>query len=103
MAPTANAAFIIKGKTIESALGLNPKTMMNFVKPSEERQSNLKFLYQDVRIVFCDECSMVGTNKLTKMNYQLQEISDGPKRNDFMGGISCILSGMSMRILHFTQ
>ena len=93
MAPTANAAFIVKGKTIESALGLNPKTYMNYVRPSPERQSNLKFLYEDVEVIFCDECSMVGSSKLAKINFQLQDLSDGPKRKDFMGGRSFVATG----------
>ena len=93
MAPTANAAFIVKGKTIESALAINPKSYMNYVRPSAERQSNLKFLYEDVRVVFCDECSMVGSSKLAKINFQLQDLSDGPSRRDFMGGRCFVASG----------
>ena len=93
MAPTANAAFIVKGKTIESALGLNPKSFMNYVKPSGERQSNLKFLYEDVNVIFLDEVSMVGSAKLTKINFQLQDLSGSLKRRDFMGGISFVASG----------
>ena len=93
MAPTANAAYIIKGKTIESALGINPKSFMNYVKPGEERQSNLKFIYQDVTLIFVDEISMVGANKLAKINYQLQNLSAGPMKKEFMGGLSFVASG----------
>ena len=59
MAPTANAASLINGKTIESCLGINPHERWSFVKSSEERQSQMKFLYQDVRVLVCDEISMV--------------------------------------------
>ena len=60
VAPTANAATIINGKTIESALAINPKKPWSYVKASNERQSNLKFLYSDLKVIFCDEISMTG-------------------------------------------
>ena len=63
MAPTANAATIIQGKTIESCLAINPHERWNFVKASEERQSQLKFLYQNVRVLVCDDISMVNKNQ----------------------------------------
>ena len=93
MAPTANAAYIVKGKTIESALGINPKSFNNYIKPSEERQSNLKFVYEDVTTVFCDEISMVGANKLAKINYQLQSLSDGVRKREFMASRNFLASG----------
>ena len=55
MAPTACAANIIKGKTIESALGINPQERWNFIKPAPERQSQLKFLYEELSLIVCDE------------------------------------------------
>ena len=54
IAPTANAAYIVNGKTIESALGLDPKLMMNFTKPAADKQTNMKFIYEDVQVVFLD-------------------------------------------------
>ena len=51
MAPMANAAKLINGKTIESCLGLNPHSKWNFVKATEERQSQLKFLYEEVNFL----------------------------------------------------
>jgi hypothetical protein len=62
MAPTACAANIIKGKTIESALGINPQERWNFIKPAPERQSQLKFLYEELSLIVCDEVR-------TKKNY----------------------------------
>ena len=52
MAPTANAASIIRGKTIESCLGINPHEKWNYVKPGQEKQSQLKFLYENVSTIF---------------------------------------------------
>ena len=87
-APTANAAFIINGKTIESALGINPKSIYNFSPLPPNRLTNLKFLYEDVDIIFIDEISMVGANKLAKINFQLQMLSNQEHQNSFMGGKS---------------
>ena len=90
MAPTANASYIINGKTIESALQMLPKSPHQFVKSKREQVSNLTFLYQDVSIAFCDEISMVGSPKFTKMNYQLQDIMGN---NLYMGGLSFVAIG----------
>ena len=87
MAPTANAAYLIKGKTIESALGMLPRQRNSFVKRKKDRLSNLSFVYDDIAAIFCDEISMVGSSKFTKINFQLQDILGS---NDFMGGITFI-------------
>ena len=56
MAPTASAAKLINGKTIESALCMNPHAKYNFVKAPAERQSQLKFLYDEVGSYFINFC-----------------------------------------------
>lgn len=93
MAPTANAAMIVGGKTIESALAINPKQKWNYVKASDERFSNLKFLYENVKVLFTDEISMVGTNKLTTINFRLQDYSEGADKLEFMGKRSFVACG----------
>ena len=90
MGPTANAVYIIGGKTIESALGMLPRRKNTFVNIQRNRLSNLSFTYSDVAVVFCDEISMVGSSKLTKINFQLQDIMCN---NSFMGGLSFIAVG----------
>ena len=90
MAPTANAAYIINGKTIESALGMLPKKRNTFVNVDRSKLSNFSFLYETVRIVFCDEISMVGSCKFTKINFQLQDIFCNKQ---FMGGLSFVAVG----------
>ena len=55
--------------------------------------SQLAFEYQDVAAVVCDKISMVGTNKQTAMHLTLQGLAEGPKKNMFMGGKSCIAAG----------
>ena len=90
MAPTANAAYIIKGKTVESALGMLPRKNNTFKKENRQKVSNFSFLYEDTSIVFCDEISMIGSSKFTRIHFQLQDIKG---RNDFMGGMSFIAVG----------
>ena len=93
MAPTANSASIIGGKTIESCLGINPHVKWNYVKASQERQSNLKHLYSDVKILVLDEISMIGSNKFCKMNYQMQSLQEGADKIAFFGNKSIIAGG----------
>lgn len=93
MAPTANAAFLIKGKTIESALHINMDRWHSFSKASGDKASQLAFQYEDVSVIVCDEISMVGTNKLAAINYRMQELVEGAKNKEFMGGKSFIAAG----------
>ena len=90
MAPTANAAYIINGKTIESSLGMLPRKRNTFVNIDRDKLSKFSFIYEAVDVVFCDEISMVGSNKFTKINFQLQDILCN---NKFMGGLSFVAVG----------
>ena len=92
IAPTANAAYIIGGKTIESALGLEGSNYV-YRKLSADRESDLKYQYEDVSAIFIDEISMVGSGKLAKINFRLQDIAEGSNRKQFMGNKSCIVTG----------
>ena len=101
MAPTANAAFIIGGRTIDSALGFNPMDSNRYTQTDAGRMAMMKFQYEDVKVIFCDEISMVGSMKLSKINFRLQDIADGDKKLEFMGGISFIASGLNQDINNF--
>jgi ABC-type dipeptide/oligopeptide/nickel transport system ATPase component len=93
MAPTANAAFIIGGKTIDSALGFSPIDVNRYTQAHPAKMAMMKFQYEDVQAIFCDEISMVGSMKLAKINFRLQDLADGMKKQEFMGGISFVASG----------
>ena len=93
IAPTAKAAYIIKGKTIESAMRINMERYNTFSKSGNERTSQMAFEYQDVAAIVCDETSMVGTNKLAAINYRMQEIAEGGNKRQFMGGVPCVTLG----------
>ena len=54
----------------------------------------MKFIYEDVSLLCCDEISMVGSSKLAKINYRFQDLADGSKKNDFMGGFTFLVSGI---------
>ena len=93
MAPTANASFLIGGKTIDSALGFSPVDANNYTTAEDGRMAAMKFMYEDLKLIIVDEISMVGAMKLAKINYRLQDLSDGNRKQQFMGGISVIASG----------
>ena len=56
--------------------------------------AQMKFQFEDVQVIFCDEISMVGATKLARINYRLQDLVEGSKKHSFMGGISFIATGM---------
>ena len=53
----------------------------------------MKHNFEDVCVVFLDKVSMVGSAKLVKINYRLQDISVKNKYKEYMGGISFVASG----------
>ena len=93
MAPTANAAFLIGGKTIDSALGFFPMENSRYSQAEPKKMSMMKFQYDAVKVMFCDEISMVGSMKLAKISYRLQDLAEGSRKHDFMGGVSFVASG----------
>ena len=60
--------------------------------------ATMKYLYEDVKVLVCDEISMVGSMKLAKINYRLQDLANANKKHEFMGGISFIASGNNFNI-----
>ena len=98
MAPTANASYHINGKTIESALGMLPQKRNSFFKWKRDRLSNFTFFYEDLVFAFCDEVSMVGSAKFTKMHFQLQDIMGN---NAFMSGLNFIAVGYFQLCLQY--
>ena len=94
-APTANAAFLVGGKTIDSALGFFRNQNNSYCEAQPGKMSTMKFHYDAVKVIFCDEISMVGSMKLSKINYRLQGLADGGRKHDFMGGVTFVASGNS--------
>ena len=98
MAPTANAAFIIGGRTIDSILGFSPMDQNRYVSADSGKMAKMKFQYEEVELIFVDEISMVGSMKLSKINFRLQDLADGGNKLKFMGGISMAASGRTLRL-----
>ena len=92
IAPTGVAAYLVNGVTIESGLGMMPQqnSWRYYQNRNSSATSNLRFLYQDLRVIFLDEVSMVSSDKLTIMNFRLQEILGN---TEFMGGVSVVCTG----------
>ena len=90
LAPTGVAAYNIHGMTIESGLGIMPGSNRSFTVGSQSRNSQFRFIYEDLKVIFIDEISMVDANKLNIINLRLREIRGN---NLFMGGVSIICFG----------
>ena len=90
IAPTGVAAYLVNGTTIESALGIQPTKDRAYVRNQPSRNSNLRFLYEDLKVIFIDEISMVGSDMLAKINFRLQDIMGN---TEFMGGVSIVCTG----------
>ena len=86
LAPSATAAFLVDGKTIESGLGFMMSKHRGYPQGNPDKVSKMAFEYEDVVWIICEEISMVGSNKHLVMNYKLQEMAQGPQKNEFMGG-----------------
>ena len=54
-APTANAAYIIGGRTIDSALGFNPTDRHTYVPADPAHLATLRFLFEEARVFVIDE------------------------------------------------
>ena len=54
----------------------------------------MKHQFEDLSLLVCDEISMVGSKKLLKINYRLQDILGGTKQHEYMGGVSFVASGI---------
>ena len=90
VAPTGVAAYLVNGTTIESALGIQPSKDKAYIKNEPSRNSSKRFLYEDLRVIFIDEVSMLGTDMLAKMNFRMQDIMGN---TEFMGGVSIVCTG----------
>ena len=99
-APTANAAFLIGGKTIDSALGFLPVEGNKYSQAQPNKMSMMRHQFEDLCMIICDEISMCGSMKLLKINYRLQDIFGGSRQQEYMAGISFIASGIIF-VYHF--
>ena len=90
IAPTGVAAYLVNGTTIESALGIQPTKDRAYLRNQPSKNSSLRFLYEDLIVIFIDEVSMVGSDMLAKINFRMQDIMGN---TEFMGGVSIVCTG----------
>ena len=57
----------------------------SYVSNKSSRNSNLRFLYEDVKVIFLDEVSMCGSDMLARINFRMQEIMGN---NKFMASLT---------------
>ena len=69
---------------VASVLGFLPGDNNRYIKTSESRMALFKHNFEDVSLVICDETSMVASSKLLKINYRLQDVSEGAKSKMYM-------------------
>ena len=91
-APTANAAFLVKGSTIHALLRIPPKVSLSKDLPELRGQAlvELQEDFKEVELIVIDEKSMVGLHMLYMMHKRLTEIKCCKKP---FGGVSLILMG----------
>ena len=92
LAPTANAAFIIKRKTFDSAFGLYGSNYTHQQLDSE-KLATFQYLYSDVSTYIINEVSMFGSRKHTPVHFRAQEFASGDDERKFMEGRSTIAGG----------
>ena len=90
LCPTAVAAHIVGGETIESALKMFRDNQHESVDIFGSKHE-IAYKYSQLKAIFIDEISMVGTNKLHTIHLRLQEIFK--ERTKPFGGIPVICSG----------
>ena len=90
LAPTGVAAYLVNGTTIESGLGIQPQKGRSFQTSNPSKNSNMRFLYEDLQLIFLDEVSMTGSDMLARINFRMQEIMGN---SNFMGGVSMVCCG----------
>ena len=76
MAPTANSAYIVGGKIIDSTLCFSPSDVNRYTQADPAKMSMMKFQFEELKMIFIDEVSMVGSSKLAKINYRFQDLAD---------------------------
>ena len=103
MAPTANAAYIVGGKTIDSVLGFLPVEGNKYSQALPGKMSMMRHQFEDLCLMCIDEVSMVGSMKLLKINYRLQDLFGGARQQEYMAGVSLIASGNQPFFMNYVQ
>ena len=79
---------------IDSVLGFQPTDSNRYTQAAPGKMAMMRHEFEDVSVIFCDEISMVGSMKLLKINFRLQDLVEESRSHDFMGGVSFVASGI---------
>ena len=90
LAPTGKAAYLLKEKTIHSALKVPINQSREFKTLDSDRLNTLRTQLEQVRFIFIDEVSMVGSGLLAFVDARLKEVFFTSKS---FGGKSVIACG----------
>ena len=56
----------------------------------------MKHQFEDLSLIVCNEISLVGSSKLLKINFRLQDLFGGARQQEYMAGINFIASGIKI-------
>lgn len=90
VAPTGKAAYNIKGNTVHSAFQLPANRGWEYCTLDSDRLNTIRSKLRNLKIIFIDEISMVGSGMFNFLNLRLQQIL-GSKLP--FGGVSLITVG----------
>ena len=99
LAPTAKAAFNIKGNTVHSALAIPAcQSLKNYKQLDSSRLNTLRCLLGGLKLIFLDEISMVGS---AMFNVQIDNrLKDIKGSKDVFGGVSIVAIGDLCQLQH---
>ena len=92
LAPTGKAAYVFKGNTIHSALGIPAcQSLKNYKRLDSSRLNTLRCQLGGVKLIFIDEISMVGNTMFNvQINNRLKDIKGSSQP---FGSVSIIAIG----------
>lgn len=91
-APTAKAAFLIRGETLHALLHIKVN-MKNYKPLSKSQLRELQDLLQSIKFIIIDEYSMLSQTMISFIDFRLREIFQ--RHSLLFGGISIILTGLN--------
>lgn len=87
LAPTGKAAYFLRGDTLHSAFKIPINKRLEYTSLDSNRLNTLRTQMAEVKFIFIDEISMVGSTLLHFIHKRLQDIFDSAKP---FGGMSII-------------
>jgi ATP-dependent exoDNAse (exonuclease V) alpha subunit len=90
LAFTGGAAYAVRGRTLHSAFGFNPKSVEKEL--SKDQKRNMRWRFLKVKVIVIDEISMVQADMLQRIDRRLKDLFPEFEKIPF-GGRHMILCG----------